>query len=369
MPDMLGDFLTSHRDELLARARSRVLARNSPPSTDLDLTCGLPVFLDQLRIALRRASEHGESDHSELRRTAGHHGHDLFHSGLTVAQVVHDYGDWCQVITGLAGERGAAISADEFRTLNLCLDDAIAGAVTEFSRQRERALTQQGTERLGVLAHELRNQLNTAMLAFAIVKKGTVAIGGSTGAMLERSLLGIQSLLDRSFAEVRLEAGLQAREQVHVRDVIEEVEIGARLFAEASGLALVVKPVDPALVVEADRQILTAALTNLLQNACKFTRKGTRIVLSVSVASGRVQIEVEDECGGLPLGRKDSLLRPFVQRGQDRSGLGLGLSICVKAMQSVGGELRVRDLPGKGCVFSLDLPKQLESSATRSSAS
>jgi len=366
---MLGDFLASHRDELLARARSRVVVRNSPPSTDLELTYGLPVFLDQLRIALRRASEQGESDHSELERTAGHHGHDLFHKGLTVAQVVHDYGDLCQVITGLAVERGAAISADEFRTLNLCLDDAIAGAVTEFSRQRERALTQEGTERLGVLAHELRNQLNTAMLAFAIVKKGVVAIGGSTGAMLERSLLGIQSLIDRSFADVRLEAGLHARERIPVREVIEEVEIGARLLAEASGLALVVKPVDPALVVEADRQILTAALTNLLQNAFKFTRKGTKVVLRVSEATERVLIEVEDECGGLPLGRRDSLLRPFVQRGQDRSGLGLGLSICVKAMQSVGGELHVRDLPGKGCVFSLHLPRQPGPSAAPRSAS
>jgi signal transduction histidine kinase len=117
-------------------------------------------------------------------------------------------------------------------------------------------------------------------------------------------------------------------------------------------------------VVKADRQILTAALTNLLQNAFKFTHKRTQVVLRVSAASERVLIEVEDECGGLPPGSEDSLLRPFVQLGQDRSGLGLGLSICVKAMQSMGGSLHVRDLPGKGCVFGLDLPRQSEPSAS-----
>ncbi len=357
VPGMLGEFLATHRDELLARARLRVAARNVPQSTELELSYGLPVFLDQLRIALRRAGSHEGSDHSELERTAGHHGHDLFQKGLTVAQVVHDYGDLCQAITGLAFERGTPISADDFRTLNLCLDDAIAGAVTEFGRQRERALTLEGTEHLGVLAHEMRNYLNTAMLAFAAIKKGVVAVGGSTGSVLERNLIGLQTLIDRSFADVRLEAGLETRERVSVREVIEEVEIGAALFAESNQLVLVVKSVDASVVVEADRQILAAAITNLLQNAFKFTRPGTKIVLRASTTSTRVFIDVEDECGGLPLGKRESLLKPFVQRGHDRTGLGLGLSICVKAMQTMAGELRVRDLPGKGCVFTIDLPK------------
>jgi signal transduction histidine kinase len=355
---MLGEFLASNRDELLARARRRVAERCAPIPTEVELTFGLPVFFDQLRSALRRAASQQDVDHTELARTAGHHGHDLFHKGLSVAQVVHDYGDLCQVITELAAEKNAAISIVEFQTLNLCLDDAIAGAVTEFGRQRERALSSEGAEKLGVLVHELRNLLNTAMLAFDGIRKGSVAIGGSTGTMLGRSLSGIQTLIDRSFADVRLEAGLQARERVSVGAVIEEVELGAAMFAETHSLVLEVTPVDEEVVVEADRQILAAAITNLLQNAFKFTRPGTRIVLRTSCSETRVLIDVEDECGGLPIGRRDSLLRPFVQRGHDRTGLGLGLSICVKAMHTMAGELRVRDLPGEGCVFTIDLPRQ-----------
>ena len=274
-----------------------------------------------------------------------------------MAQVVHDYGNLCQVITGLAVEMNAAISAAEFQTLNLCLDDAIAGAVTEFGRQRERELSVEGTERLGTLVHELRNQLNTAMLAFSSIRKGIVAIGGSTGAVLERSLLGLQVLIDRSFATVRLDIGLHQSERLAVRDIIQEIEIGAAMSAQSRGLTLVVNSVDEGVVVDADRQALAAAITNLLQNAFKFTRAASRVALTVSASATRVRIEVEDECGGLPAGRRESLLRPFVQRGADRSGLGLGLSICARSMQSMGGELHVRDVPGHGCVFTIDLPR------------
>ncbi|MET0793424.1 MAG: HAMP domain-containing sensor histidine kinase [Polyangiaceae bacterium] len=363
---MLSEFLATHRDELLARVRQRVVDRNTPNGAELDLTYGLPVFLDQLRSVLRRAASERGLGHPELERTAAHHGRDLFQRGLSVAQVVHGYGDFCQVITGLAAEKNASISVADFQTLNLCLDDAIAGAVTEFGRQRERALVVERTERSGELAHELRNHLNTAMLAFSSIRKGIVGVGGSSGAILERSLTGLQMLIDRSFANARLDVGLHQIERLLIREVIEEVQIGASLSAEARGLTLRVDSVDDQAVVEADGRILAAAITNLLQNAFKFTRTGSQVILSVRCTETRVTIDVADECGGLPPGRRESLLQPFVQRGGDRSGLGLGLSICVRAMQSMDGQLHVRDVPGHGCVFTIDLPRQAREPATLS---
>jgi hypothetical protein len=65
-----------------------------------------------------------------IHRSAGLHGHDLLREGFTVAQVVHGYGDVCQVVTELAGEKHAPISSEDFQAFNGCLDDAIAGAVT-----------------------------------------------------------------------------------------------------------------------------------------------------------------------------------------------------------------------------------------------
>jgi hypothetical protein len=80
--------------------------------------------------------------------------------------------------------------------------------------------------------------------------------------------------------------------------------------------------------------------------------------LTTRTTADRVLFEIEDECGGLPPGKIDDLFIPFKQRGADRSGVGLGLSICLKAAKANGGEIHVRDLPGKGCVFTLDLPRR-----------
>jgi signal transduction histidine kinase len=355
---MLRSFIASHRDDILARARARVAKRNAPVATDAELADGLPMFLNQLGESLRKVASRETADHTEIDDTAHAHGKDLYRQGLTIAQVVHDYGDLCQVITSLAVEKDAHIKTGDFQILNLCLDDAIAGAVTEYSHEREHAISEEGTERLGILAHEMRNLLNAAILSFASIKAGVVAPGGSTSAIHERSLLRLHALIDRSLADVRLDAGLQNLERVPVWEVIEEVQISASLVAKTRGLHFIVTSVDHTLNVEADRQVLCAALANLLQNAFKFTRPGTTVLLRTSATATRIHIEVEDACGGLPVGVPESLLLPFTQKGRDRTGLGLGLSICVKAVKAIRGELRIHDLPGKGCIFTLDLPKQ-----------
>jgi hypothetical protein len=109
--------------------------------------------------------------------------------------------------------------------------------------------------------------------------------------------------------------------------------------------------------VEVDREILAAAVANLLQNAFKFSRKGGRVSLRTIATADRVLLDVEDECGGLPPGKVEGLFRPFEQRGENRTGLGLGLSISQRGVEANGGVIRVRDLPGRGCVFTIDLPR------------
>jgi signal transduction histidine kinase len=83
------------------------------------------------------------------------------------------------------------------------------------------------------------------------------------------------------------------------------------------------------------------------------------VLVETSVVGDGVCIEVSDECGGLPSGRAEELFRPFEQQGADRSALGLGLAICKRGVEANGGTLGVRDVPGKGCVFSVELPRTL----------
>jgi len=226
---MLQEFIVLNREEIIRRCKGTV-----------------PMFLDQLGDALGP----GPMSSIEISYSAIQHGHNQLLQGFTVSQVVHSYGDVCQSITELAVETSAPMTVEEFGTLNRCLDDAIAGAVTEYGRVRT------------------------------------------------------QSAL----------AGENARE-------------------------------------------LAAVVTNLLQNAFKFTKPGTIVTLRVGASEERVAIEVEDECGGLPGGNADDLFHPFEQRGANRTGVGLGLAFCRWAVEANDGRIYARTLPGTGCIFTIDLPR------------
>lgn len=350
---MLHDFLTANRAEIIARTRAKVAKRSAPRATEAELAHGVPLFLDQLVAVLR----HETYTRDVIGDSGTLHGGALLRLGFTIAQVVRDYGDICEAVTELAEETQAPITVDEFHTLNRCLDDAIAGAVTEFSRLRERSQEDREIERLGILAHELRNKLSAAMLAFEMLKSGRVGVGGSTGAVIDRNMRGLRDLIDRSMAEVRLEAGIANQDRIAVAALVEEVELDACLEASAMSVALTVAPVRAGLEVRGDRPLLAAAVGNLLHNAFKFSHANGHVTLTTTATADRVLFEIEDECGGLPEGKAEELFRPFTQRAANRQGLGLGLSISRRGVEASGGEVRVRNLPGKGCVFTIDLPR------------
>lgn len=370
MKYVLSEFITEHRATIVARCRARVLGRMAPRPTQYELEHGIPVFLDQLADVLRSKLGTG----AVVEASASRHGADLLRSGFTVAQVVHDYGDVCQTVTEMAIEQGATITNLEFQALNLCLDEAIAGAVTEYGRQREIIVTTsvaaegdaRATEDLGVLAHELRNLLSTATLATEVLRSGNVGIAGSTGSVLVRSLAGMRDLIDRSFVVVRLKTGIAAPDPIMIGGLVEEIEVSAMMQAKAYGHQLTVDAQNPAAVVHADRQILASIVTNLLQNAFKYTQPHTNVTLRTFTADDRVRIEVEDECGGLPEGTAEKLLEAYIQRNADRSGLGLGLSICRRGAEAIGGAIQIRDLPGKGCIFTVEVPLALPGTLLRS---
>jgi signal transduction histidine kinase len=350
---MLDEFIKSNREEIIARARAKVAERPAPRPTEEELTNGVPLFLDQLVERLGGASV----SNGDIGVSATAHGKAMLRHGFSVAQVVQGYGDVCQVVTELALEKNAPIPTADFQTLNRCLDTATADAVSEFEHQRDRTVSDRETERLGFLAHELRNQLNSALIAFEILKRGTVGVGGSTGAVLGRSLSGLRDTIDRALAEVRLEAGVKTQERVRVSEFIDEVEVVATFEANTAGVALTVTRGDDGAEVEIDRHILASAVGNLLQNAFKFTSPAKNVTLTTRARAGRVLIDIEDECGGLPPGGAEALFRPYEQRSMNRTGIGLGLAISRRGVEAGGGSIHVRDLPGKGCIFTIDLPK------------
>jgi signal transduction histidine kinase len=365
---MLSQFLAQHRETIIASSRGKVASRTAPRATPVELETGVPLFLDQLIATLRiQESRGGTHSAREIGLSAARHGKALQEIGFTVAQLIHDYGDVCQAITELAIKLNAPITADEFRTLNRCLDEAMAESVSEFGRQRELSISDDETERLGFFAHELRNLLSNSMLAFEVLKSGSVGVGGSTGTLLGRNLMGMRDLIDRSLAEVRLKAGIKRRETVRLAEFIEEVEVAATIEAKARGLQLTVTPVPLGVSIEVDRQILAAAVANLLQNAFKFTRPAGHVLVRTHADAERVFIAVEDECGGL-VGKPEDLFALFEQRSKDRTGLGLGLAIARQGVAANGGEVNVRNIAGRGCIFTVELPRVQRDARSRQTA-
>jgi len=190
----LSEFIGVHREELIRRCIAKVATRGTRGGTigaaeatgarKTQGDRGVPLFLDQLVHELRD----GQSNTNEISKGAIKHGSNLLRQGFTVSEVVHDYGDVCQSVTDLAMETKAPIATEDFRTLNRCLDDAIAGAVTEHARGQQ--VTRDGQ------SNEMRNLIHAAITAFEVIQTGTVGVGGTTGALVHRSLVGIRALID-----------------------------------------------------------------------------------------------------------------------------------------------------------------------------
>ncbi|HEY5896819.1 MAG TPA: hypothetical protein VIV54_04590 [Burkholderiales bacterium] len=180
----------------------------------------MPVFLEQLVHTLEReqltaARAQSEPSRSpaptDIGRAATLHGTELLRLGYTVDQVVHHYGDVCQAITEMAIKKRATIDTDEFRTLNRCLDEAIADAVTSFGDERENAIIDQATslhQRLGQLADEQRHLIDISLQTLAAIQGGTLAARGATGTALVRTLKELRDLIDRTLPEIRLMTGV-----------------------------------------------------------------------------------------------------------------------------------------------------------------
>jgi hypothetical protein len=210
---MLHQFLLSHRSDLIRNCREKVAARFAPANTPDVIDHGVPVFVQQLidALAIRPSAPAGETNPdgrvpfpAEIGRSAALHGGELLRRGFTVDQVVHDYGDVCQAITEMAIDMDCGINPDDFRILNGCLDNAIAGAVTAYAEEHQAAidsLEDQRHERLSVLREEHRRLVDIAIQAFLAIKTGSLGMAGATGALLLHALTELQALSDQPIVE------------------------------------------------------------------------------------------------------------------------------------------------------------------------
>lgn len=310
----------------------------------------LPIFVSEMAAALRTRTSPEQSP------TAADHGAQRLNLGFNLDSVVREYGALRDAIVVVAQEEQVAISADDLQVLFDCTITGIAAAVSEYARERDAELRRQTNEHFGFLAHELRNPLGSAMMALEVLRQSEKLPEERATLVLQRGLTRMQELIESTLRGAQVASGITVhRERVKLRGVLEDAELSAAAAAEAKSVGMSLRVPDD-LELFVDPRLLSSAVTNLVSNAVKFTHPGGAIEVRATGDDSRVTIEVEDACGGLPPGAVEKAFAPFAQLGTDRSGFGLGLAIAKQAVDAHGGSLRIQNLPGKGCIFVLELP-------------
>ncbi|HVF35268.1 MAG TPA: sensor histidine kinase, partial [Candidatus Saccharimonadia bacterium] len=359
---MLSEFLDANRTVLVARCCAAERLRPALLASSDALGTGLSAFLEMVIGTLRsdRAATPAARDatqryagaalHEALALASTSHGARLRRLGFTVREVVHSYECLGSTMFALASESGTAISSADIHSWNRCLDAAVTDAISGWFGTLEPIALAAGngrdtSGRLSELAYELRESLASAMLSFSAIKSGSVAIGGATSGALDRSHEELRRSIDRALADVQYVEALQRpRALLELDWLAAELKIACADDAAAKGCRFEVESVEPGLALCVDKRLIVSAITTLLKNAFKFTRPGGRVRLKAYSVDERVLIEIEDECGGLPPGKADTIMLPFTRRGE-KNGLGLGLSISRREIEACDGLLRWRDLP------------------------
>lgn len=211
---MLEEFLASNRSELITRCKAKAARRFSGPALQQGVDHGVPLLLEQVVTALTRdrgpnsggaPGPTASPSSTEVGRAAATHGTELLHRGYSVDQVVHEYGDVCQSVTELAEERHFVIQTEEFRTLNQCLDNAIADAVTSYgsaARTLHKDQTDDLHAQIAQFSSEQARLVDIATSAFAAIRAGNVGSSGATGNLLMHTLAELLHHAERVLPDI-----------------------------------------------------------------------------------------------------------------------------------------------------------------------
>jgi signal transduction histidine kinase len=348
--DTLFGVLKTRREVLVACWGAKIRAALSAPVTTAELLDRMPEFVDEIISALYpdAVTLPGGSGNAE------EHGAQRLRLHFDVAEVVREYGLLHECIIEIARDAGTTIDAREQCVISRWINSGIADAVAQYVKRRDEERDRQSSEHLGFIAHELRNPLSAARAA-ALRLRNNERAGGRATELLERSLRRAADMIDNALSHTSLQLGVEPRrEKLALADLLHDIELEAGVEAQARGIDLDVPPPGD-LVVTADPRLLRSAIFNLVQNGLKFSPAGSTVSVRARAAPGGIAIDVADACGGLPPGKVDDLFAPLVQRSENRTGFGLGLAIARQAVEANGGKIRVRDVPGSGCVFTIEL--------------
>lgn len=232
-------------------------------------------------------------------------------------------------------------------------------------RAEAEAASPSRSEFLSILGHELRNPLNVIVNAAQLLRAPAASedLKAVAHDILRRQMAHLTRLLDGLLDETRLSRGLVALRPspIDVRSAVtlavEELSHRSAIKGQEVELVLPDEPV----VLTADADRLQQVVSNLLDNAIRFTAAGGSIRVTVTSDPSGATIRVRDSGIGLPPERLTAIFQPLVQGQRDSEprsgGLGLGLSIARRLVELHGGTVHADSAgPGKGTEFIVCLP-------------
>jgi signal transduction histidine kinase len=246
----------------------------------------------------------------------------------------------------------------------------IIAALAGWTLSRRIAFNELSNDALTTVAHEMKTPLSSTRMLLETLLQKRYRGGPAQVEEYLRLMAGENERLERlvgSFQMLgRLEhsrgpgAGLRL-----VRVTAAEIaDAACRQLAprlQATGCTVTVEIPDPSPVVLADKEALTAAVVNLLDNAAKYSEPGRPITVRAAHEPDGVLLEVADEGIGIPADEQERIFERFYQSDRRLSrnydGCGLGLSIVQSVIRLHGGTISVKSAPGRGSTFSVRLPR------------
>lgn len=306
---------------------------------------------EQLELALARQSE------------SAARGHPVRLGEVLLEQGILTHGDLDRVVAQQIARLQIALQA-----ANLTLEERVRERTAELTRALERLseLNQLKANFVANISHELRTPL--AHIVGYVELFGEQVLGpltpdqGKAMEVMQRASQRLQVLIEDL---IQFAGASQGAISLHLAtappaELVQEACEKAAAHAAPQGPQVVVDSAQGLPLVRVDRQKIVWVLSQLLDNAIKFTRPPGRVTLRTALNASFVLFEVTDTGIGIPQARLGEIFEPFHQldgsANRKYSGTGLGLALARQIIEAHGAHLEVRSQEGVGSVFGFELP-------------
>lgn len=349
-------------------------------------------LMERLPIGVYRTLENGTILHANpaLAKIFGFDSIDELKKKLSSTQVYNQPGERARVLEEWRHSNGISTSETEFTTFdgrkiwvldrgNVLLDekgnivqiDGIIQDITERknaekeiikAKEKAEEASRVKTNFLASMSHELRTPLH-GILGFTelLQKELSDSKYADWFSLLHISGKRLSETLDLilQFAKLEAEKVEPHLGEIDIAPLVQEVLSMMTPFADQKKIYLASRIKNPGIKIKTDERLVREILTNLVNNAIKFTRTGS-VTVESSVGSGKLMIRVKDTGIGIARNKLDEIFQEFRQEseghGRNFEGVGLGLTITKRFVELLKGTIAVESEPGVGSVFTVNIP-------------